>query len=154
MQVAFIGHRKIEKTEEVRQRIIDTVSELINEGADTFLFGSRSQFDEICYEVLTEIQKTYPQIRRVEVRASNEYLHQMYIDITLKYYEETIFPKSVSGAGYRSYIKRNEAMVDMCDVLVIYYDVNYKPTSKTKSGTKISVEYARKKNKRIINVFK
>lgn len=138
----------------MRQRVIDTVTELINEGADTFLFGSRSRFDEMCYEVVTELQKTYQHIRRVEIRASNEYLHQMYIDISLKYYEETIFPKSVSGAGYRSYIKRNEAMVDMCDVLVVYYDVNYKPTSKTKSGTKISVEYARKKNKRIINVFK
>ena len=120
MRVSFIGHRKIENAEGVRQRVMDTVTELINEGADTFLFGSRSMFDEICYEVLTEIQKTYPQIRRVEVRASNEYLHQMYIDITLKYYEETIFPQSVSGAGYRSYIKRNEAMVDMCDVLVVY----------------------------------
>ena len=150
---AFIGHRKIEKVEGVRQNVIDTVTGLINEGADTFLFGSRSRFDEICYEVVTEIQKTYPHIKRVEVRASNEYLHQMYIDITLKYYEETVFPKCVSGAGYRSYIKRNQAMIDICDVLVVYYDINYKPTAKTKSGTVLAVEYARKRNKRIINVY-
>ena len=70
----------------------------------------------------------------------------------MKYYKETNFSKSVSGAGYRSYIKRNEAMIDMCDVFVVYYDVDYKPTSKTKSGTKIAVEYAIKQNKQIINV--
>lgn len=142
---AFIGHRKIEKAEEVRQKVIDTVTGLINEGADIFLFGSRSQFDEMCYKVVTELQVVYPHIRRVEVRASNEYLHQMYIDITLKYYEETVFPKSVSGAGYRAYIKRNQAMIDMCDVLVVYYDKNYKPTARTKSGTMLAVEYALKK---------
>ena len=150
---AFIGHRKIEKAEALKQRLNNTVIALIDEGVDTFLFGSRSQFDSMCYEVVTELQKTYPHIRRVEVRSSNEYLPQMYIDITLKYYEETIFPKSVSGAGYRAYIKRNQAMIDMCDILVVYCDMDYKPQAKTRSGTILAFEYAKKKDKRIINLF-
>ena len=77
MKVAFIGHRKIEKVEEVMQRVVKIVTKLINEGADTFLFGSRNQFDEMCYKVVTELQKNYPYIIRVEVRASSEDLHQM-----------------------------------------------------------------------------
>ena len=150
---AFIGHRRIEKTEALKRKLTDVVITLIDEGADTFLFGSRSRFNELCYDIVTELQQTYPHIRRVEVRSLNEHLPQMYIDITLKYYEETIFPERVHNAGYRAYIKRNQAMIDMCDVLVVYCDMNYKPPTKTNSGTILAVEYARKKNKRIINLF-
>ena len=150
---AFIGHRDIEETEALKRKLTDTVTALIDEGADTFLFGSKSTFDDMCYEVVTGLQRTYPQIKRVEVRSSNEYLPQMYIDLILEHYEETIFPESVHNAGYRAYIKRNRAMIDMCDVLVVYCDMNYKPPERTRSGTVLAVEYAQKKNKRIINLY-
>lgn len=107
----------------------------------------------MCYEVVTELKEAYPHIKRVEVRSSNEYLPQMYIDIALKYYEETLFPESVHNAGHRAYIKRNQALIDMCDVLIVYCDMNFKPQSKTRSGTILAFEYAQKKNKRIINLF-
>ena len=153
VKVAFIGHRNFEKTKELKEVLTGVIIKLIDEGADTFLFGSKSRFDDTCYETVTELQKTYPHIRRIDVRASNEYLHQMYIDIILKHYEETVFPERVSGAGYRSYIKRNQAMIDMCNVLVVYCDMNYKPLARTKSGTILAVKYAQKKNKQIINVI-
>lgn len=154
VKVAFIGHRRIEKTEALKRQLTDIIIALIDEGADTFLFDSRSQFDTMCYDIVTELQQKFPYVRRVEVRSSNEYLPQTYIDITLKYYEETVFPECVSGAGYRAYIKRNQAMIDICDVLIIYCDMNYKPPTSTKSGTILAFEYALKKNKRIINLFK
>ena len=154
MKVAFIGHRKIEKTETLKQKLRDIVSSLIEkENADTFLFGSKSEFNDLCYEIVTKLKESYPYIRRIEVRASNEYLAQMYIDITLKYYEETLFPEKVSGAGYRSYIKRNQAMIDMCDFLITYYNKEYQPLSGKTSGTRKAVEYAVKNNKRIINLL-
>ena len=154
LKVAFIGHRKIERTGELQRRLADTVTTLIEkEKAETFLFGSKSEFNDLCYEIVTVLQQTYPHIRRVEIRASNEYLPQMYIDIILKYYEETVFPECVGGAGYRAYIKRNQAMIDMCDVLIAYCDMNFKPSTRTKSGTILAAEYARKKKKRIINVI-
>ena len=152
VKVAFIGHRNIKKTEGLKHKLSNIVIDLIGEGVDTFLFGSKSQFDDFCYEIVTELQKKYPHVRRVEVRASHENLPQMYVDIALKYYEETIFPKSVSGAGYRSYIKRNQAMIDMCDVLVVYYDADSTTLAKTRSGTMLAVDYARRKGKRIINL--
>lgn len=49
MTVAFIGHRKIENTAELKERLQKTIEEvIICEGADTFLFGSRSAFDMLC----------------------------------------------------------------------------------------------------------
>jgi len=70
-------------------------------------------------------------------------------------YEETIFPKSVIAAGRLSYIKRNEAMIDMCDILLTYYDRDYIPITKEKSnsGTAIAFRYALNKKRDVINVL-
>lgn len=154
MKVAFIGHRKIDNRGVLKQKLTDIVTSLIEkEKVDTFLFGSKSAFNDLCYEAVTNLKKVYPHIKRVEIRAANKYLPQTYIDIALNYYEDTVFPESVSGAGYRSYIKRNLAMIDMCDVLIIYCNMNYKPPASTNSGTILAFEYAHKKNKRVINLF-
>ena len=158
MKVAFIGHRKVENTEALKLKLTYLVTALIvKENADTFLFGSNSKFDDLSYETVTKLKEIYPQIRRVYVRASDEYLSHMCIEATLKYYEETFFPESVHNAGYRSYIKRNQAMIDMCDILVTYFNKDYTPYGKSRisrnSGTSLAVEYAEKKEKRIINLY-
>ncbi len=152
MNVAFIGHRKIEITEELKRRVEDTVTALIEEGADTFLFGSRSQFDDLCYKVVTEIKKRYPNIRRIFVRAEYEYIDDIYRSYLLTMYEETFYPDAVRGAGALSYIKRNQVMVDMSDVIVVYCDMNYSPSKRSKSGTIIATSYAQRKHKQIINL--
>lgn len=154
MKVAFIGHRKIEKTEILTERIAQTVKHLIvDEGVDTFLFGSRSAFDDICYDTVTRLKEIYTHIRRVYVRAEYEYISQDYHDYLLTFYEETYYADQARGAGYRSYIKRNQEMIDKCDILVVYCDMDYTPTARTKSGTITAVRYAERKKKRIINVL-
>lgn len=151
---AFIGHRKIEKTEMLKNRLAQTVKNLIeNEGVDTFLFGSRSAFDDICYDIVTRLKEVYTHIRRVYVRAEYECISQDYHDYLLTLYEETYYADQARGAGYRSYIKRNQAMIDKCDVLVVYCDMSYTPPTRTKSGTILAFQYAQKKQKRIINLF-
>ncbi len=68
MIVAFIGHRKINYSETLKEKVKKIVENLIiNENADTFLFGSKSEFDTLCYEVVTELQAKYNLIRRVYV---------------------------------------------------------------------------------------
>ena len=59
MVACFIGHRTITVTDELSERIRATVLDLVdNQGVNTFLFGSRSQFDELCLKIVTEIIKT------------------------------------------------------------------------------------------------
>lgn len=154
VQVAFIGHRKIEKTEELRQKLTKIVTTLIEEGnADTFLFGSKSVFDDICLDVVTMLKGYYPYIKRIYIRSTYEYIGDSYLNYLLTLYDSTFFPNKVSGAGYCSYIKRNQSMIDMCDVLVTYFNKNYQlPAGKT-SGTKTAVLHALKKKKRIINLY-
>ena len=42
------------------------------DGADTFLFGSRSKFDTLCREVVTELKEQYPHIKRINYNAPHE----------------------------------------------------------------------------------
>ena len=43
-------------------------------------------------------------------------------------------------------------MIDKCDILVTYYDKDYKLLKGKAAATKNAVEYALKANKRIINL--
>ena len=154
MTVAVIGHRKINKTQDLVNKLTNIMVDIIeNEGADTFLFGSRSQFDDLCYEIVTELKQTYTYIRRIEVRAEYEYIDQNYYNKCLEYFEDSFYPQTVHGAGKLSYVVRNNFLIDSADLLIAYCDKNYQPTKGTKSGAKLAFDYASKKRKRIINVF-
>lgn len=54
----FFGHRKINKTDELVNKLTETIEKLIVEnGVGTFLFGSKSQFDDLCYEIVSELKE-------------------------------------------------------------------------------------------------
>ena len=75
----FLGHRTINETEELKSKLIEIIEKLIiDEKVDTFLFGSKSQFNSLCLELVTEIKVKYPHIKRVYVRAENPYIDESY----------------------------------------------------------------------------
>ncbi|MGN1316910.1 MAG: hypothetical protein ACI4VW_07610 [Acutalibacteraceae bacterium] len=54
----FFGHRTIDETEELKAKLIYIIEKLIvDENVDTFLFGSKSRFNSLCLELVTEIKK-------------------------------------------------------------------------------------------------
>lgn len=66
MIATFIGHRKIQNCEILTTRLKETIMRLIDDKqVDTFLFGSRSAFDDLCLETITEIQQIRPHIKRI-----------------------------------------------------------------------------------------
>ena len=66
----FFGHRTINETEELKSKLIETIEKLIVEKqVDTFLFGSKSRFNSLCQETVTELKEKYPHIKRIYVRA-------------------------------------------------------------------------------------
>ncbi len=146
----FIGHREINVTDELKEKLRVVIECLIvDENIDTFLFGSKSQFDDLCYDIVTEIKKKYPHIKRIFVRAEYPYIDESYVAYLLKSYEDTYFPKSVLGAGKASYVKRNCEMIENSRFCIVYYKEDYTPKGR-KSGTKIAFDYAEKKKKTII----
>lgn len=146
----FIGHRTIEETQELKTALYQTIEGLIiNEKIDTFLFGSKSQFNDLCLSLVTEIKEKYPQIKRVYVRAEYPCINDDYKNYLLTYYEDTYYPPKATNAGKASYIQRNYEMIEKSRFCLIYYDKEKLPTT-CKSGTKIALDYAKRKGKGII----
>ncbi len=176
VKCSIIGHRKIEESNKVtlltKRKIFMFIT---NYNVNTFLFGSRSDFNSICYEIITNIKKTYPNIKRICYSCKNEYVicsekektqlesmlrKVIHKETSLMIFEEEFEFKSKYTAGKTSYIARNKAMIDDSDYCLFYFDENYKPptyryanaTKQTNSGTKIAYNYARQKNKKIVNI--
>lgn len=146
----FIGHRKIEETSKLRGELYEIIERLIkDEKVDTFLFGSKSRFNDLCHELVTKIKEKYPHIKRVYVRAEYPYIDDNYQAYLLKNYEDTYYPEKIIGAGKAAYVERNCEMINNCRFCVVYYDEQNAPTTR-KSGTKTALDYAVKHKKEII----
>lgn len=143
----FLGHREIVETEELKKDLYDTIVELIvNEKVDVFLFGSKSRFNDLCHEIVSRVKVNYPSIKRVYVRAEFFSISDTYKAYLLKDYEEPYYPEEVVGAGRAVYVKRNCEMIDNSRFCVVYCQEGYEP-GKRKSGTKIALDYAVKKQR-------
>ena len=146
----FFGHRTINETDELRERITEAVERLItDEKVDTFLFGSKSQFDALCLKIVSELKEKYPHVKRIYVRAEFPYIDDDYLSYLLKFYDETYYPEKLHGAGRAVYVKRNYEMIDSSKYCVVYYHESNVPATR-KSGAKIALDYAIKKEREII----
>ena len=137
---SFFGHRDTLQTEELKQKVKETVEHLIvEEGVDTFLFGSRSNFDELCHIVVTGLKEKYPYIRRIAYLCKHESgclvgagasLRQNIKDLTgrdvyVGEYEEIKKSDRINSAGRASYVERNQWMVSNSDYAIFYLNENY-----------------------------
>lgn len=148
----FFGHRKIDVTEELERSVREEIENLIvNEKVGTFLFGSRSEFICLCHDIVTDLRKKYPQIKRIYVRAEYPFIDDSYKDMLLENYEDTYFPEKIIDAGSAVYVERNFKMIDESEFCIIYFNEKYLPKNR-KSGTKAALDYAVKKGK-IIKMF-
>jgi len=144
----FFGHRTIDETEVLKKRLYETIERLItDEEIDTFLFGSKSRFNDLCLEIVTKMKEKYPHIKRIYVRAEYPYIDERYKRYLLQDYEDTYYPEKIIHAGKARYIERNYEMMDQSAVCIFYYDEKAAPP---KSGTKTALDYATKHQKQII----
>lgn len=156
----FIGHRVISVTDELTAELTAVIERLIADGVTIFNFGSHSQFDSLCYEIVSNLQKRFPHIQRVHYCAAYEnYTDAGFNDL----YEQEIDCEFAFATTKNSYLARNKAMIDNSDICVFYYDKNYLPPQRKhskrdlvayqpRSGTAVAFQYAKNKNKGIINL--
>ena len=160
---SFFGHRDTPQTEELKQKVKETVERLIvEEGVDTFLFGSRSSFNELCHIVVTELKVKHPHIRRIAYLCKHEtacfvgegmMMKQQIKKLTgrdeyVGEYEDIKKSDRVNSAGRASYVERNYWMIDESDITFIHIDKGYCIKNRN-SGTALIYRYA-KSRKRII----
>lgn len=149
----FIGHRTIIETEKLKTHLIKIIEKLVtDENVDTFLFGSKSRFNSLCLEAVTEMKEKYPHIKRIYVRAEYPYISEQYKNYLLENYENTYYPERIMNSGRAAYVERNYEMIDNSHFCIVYYNEQSAPTTR-KSGTKIALDYAVKQGKNIIRVL-
>ena len=167
-------------TDELKAHIQTAIEDLIvNDKATYFLFGSRSQFDDLCHGIVSELQQKYPSIVRVAYTCRSEaatmkedkereeeiWRTLLHKEVRIKDFDAEYEHPTKYSSGRGSYVERNQAMIDDSDICVFYYDENYLPPRRKnsprdisdyqpKSGTAIAYNYAIKKEKRTINVQK
>lgn len=145
----FFGHRTINETEELKSKLKEIIEKLIvDEKVDTFLFGSKSRFNSLCQETVTELKEKYPHIKRIYVRAEYPDINEQYTNYLLESYEDTYYPDHIRNSGKAAYVERNYEMINKSLFCVVYYDEQNAPTTR-KSGTKIALDYAIEKGKQI-----
>lgn len=175
---SFIGHRKIEITEELIQKVREVVENLIvKNNVSTFLFGSNSEFNSLCHSIVTELKEKYSDIKRIAYTCKSEafifererqrweelYSKIEHGEIHLLGFEDEFEHKTKYISGRASYIERNRAMIDNSDYCVFYYDEKYQPKMRKyskrsisdyqpQSGTRLAYNYAKKKGKIVINI--
>ena len=163
----FIGHRRIENPEKLKEKLFIIIENLIiKESVTEFVFGSRSKFDDLCHMVVTEIKKEKNYIERIQVTTKSEYCVleserekvERVTNLRHKGYERGIDANDGEDVGITAYIKRNYQMIDLSDYAIFYYNENYLPKTGSKSGTGYAYKYAIKRKRQnklhsVINLY-
>ena len=146
-KVTFIGHRILLPTE-IKQKLKTVIENEIKSGCRNFIIGSHGEFDKTVLDILLTLKNTYPKIK-IEVVITN-YNPKIQDEIIIKEnpkYETVMFeiedlhPKQRITAS-------NKQMIDSCDSLICYVQPNA-----WKSGAKTTMNYAKKKGLKIINLY-
>ena len=161
---SFFGHRDTPQTEELKQKVRETVERLIvEERVDTFLFGSRSNFDELCYIVVTELKEKYPHIQRIaylckhesgclagegkdEQRRIKELAGR---DVYVREFEDIKKSDRVNSAGRAAYVERNYWMINDSDFVVVHLEEG---RNDGKSGSRLAYKYSLRQKKSMLTV--
>lgn len=159
---SFFGHRDTPDTKEMREKVRKTVEYLIVEnGVDTFLFGSRSTFDMLCHIVVTQLKQKYPYIIRAAYLCKHETVclvgkgaqtqHSLKQltgqDVYCGEYEEVKRCEKVDMAGRACYVERNQWMIDDSNFVIVHLDETKE--RKRVSGSELAYQYAKKKDRKI-----
>ncbi len=134
---------------------------------NTFIFGSKSRFDNLCYKIVTDLKKThYPFLCRIAYITKGQFVateeeRERFENVLNKISGGTVeisafdrieYHKILDKSGKASYVERNRLMIDASDYCIFYYDENRRPPHGN-SGTALAYAYATKKRKTIIDLF-
>ena len=141
MIITFVGHRKMLICEELRNRIISTIKANLTVDNNIFYCGGYGAFDTACARIVKQLKSETPSIESVFVTPylNDRHLHDNEI------YDSILYPP-IESVPYRFAIsKRNEYMINNSDVIIAY-------VSNDLGGACKTLMYAKRKNKKIINL--
>ena len=148
---SFFGHRKIEKSEALQEKLAILVESLIKREFTVFFFGGFGEFDELCYRVVSLLRQKYPHIKRIYCVSGEKQLQERkrLRYFPLEEYEDFIYLPPSFDYWYTRIYYRNCAMIDTSDAVIFYAE------ERENSGAYKAYKYAKcKKDKYIVNLWR
>ena len=142
--VAFAGHRYEWHCIGVEDKLSQVLEELIQKGYTIFYDGNYGAFDKKCASAVLQLKHKYPHIKLI--RILTYYHHERDKYELPSYYDGSILPEIEELHYKQKIVKRNEWIIDNCDILVCHIEETYK------SGAYRTLKYAQKQHKPIIYI--
>ena len=149
----FTGHRNCSQTLEIKNRLENTIRDLIKKGVYEFYAGGAIGWDTVCADMVLKLKNSYPQIKlnlilpcskeeqtaKWTIEQKNDYERILVMADSVKYTSDHYFNGCMK--------MRNAELVEMADYCICYYK-----SKKSASGTGQTVRMAQKKGIIIINL--
>ncbi len=145
MIITFCGHSNCLFNDDVKERLQNIlVCEIIKNPTSKFYLGGYGDFDGLCLRTLKDLKSDFPEIELIFI---TPYLDINYskLEFAKYHYDDVIFPPLESVPRKFAILKRNEWMVNEADLVIAYVMYSWGGAAKT-------LEYAKRKNKTIINL--
>lgn len=148
MIITFIGHSVLHNSEYLSEKLKNIILKNMK-GDDNICFycGGYGDFDNLCARVCHFIKEEQHNCKVVFITpyVIESYKHKIKSISNTEFYDSIIYPPLEKVPFRFAISRRNEWMVDQADVIIAY--VKY-----THGGAYKSMEYAKRKNKNIINL--
>ena len=147
--VAFFGHRYIDNSFQIADRLDIIIEKLIKEKPFVeFLVGKDGEFDQLVSSAIRRAKRNFRDDNSFHILVL-PYPKAQYVDNIEsfeEYYDEIEICEASSAAHFKAAIQiRNREMVDRADLIVCCIDHE-------SGGAYQTVKYAKKQNKEIINL--
>ena len=144
-RVAFFGHRRIYNIREIEEKLVPILNELIlTKEYVEFYIGRNGEFDEFAASVIKRVQKQLDRDNNVMILTLPYTVKD--IEYYADYYDEIVIPDAIGKAHPKAAITlRNRWMVDTADLVISYIE-------REEGGAYSAVKYAKKLNKKVVNI--
>lgn len=144
------GHFTVEITDELKARTSEEIDKAIADGIRVFLFGGRSDFDDLVYDIVSEKMEKNDGLclKRIFCFALDAQLRKPPVWFRKKEYEGYECPAKDFDWWYTAIYYRNCAMIDQSDLVLFYAE------KRENSGAYKAYKYAVKTHKKSINLAK
>lgn len=143
------GHSKVDITDDLTARTRIEIDKAVADGVRIFLFGGRSDFDDLCYDLVTEKRNADSRLnlKRVFCFATERQLRKPPRWFIRKEYDALECPTKHFNYWYTAIYYRNLAMIDQSDLILFWVE------PRENSGAYKTYRCAVKKHKHIVNLF-
>lgn len=146
MVITFVGHRDFIKTNNIEQNLLFLLEAFATKSEELYCYcGGYGNFDHFAARCVKHLQEYHSNIHSCLIIPYLTLKFQEQINIFQEYYDEIIYPPLENTPKKLAIIKRNEWMIDRCDIIISYI-------RRTWGGAAQTIQYAKQKQRLICSL--